>query len=75
MNMVITVKKSYGVAAYVKGMKQDIQKLHLPEFKIIQDSDNPDFAIRRIGGFHSEAEVKKWCDKHGYWYPDTEIKF
>jgi hypothetical protein len=56
-------------------MRGDIERLRLPENKLIPDSLNPDFALRRIGGFRTEAEVKKWCDKHGYWYPDTEIKF
>jgi hypothetical protein len=75
MNMVITVPRPYGVAAYVKGMSQDIQRLRLPEEKMIRDSNNPDFALRRIGGFRSEAEVKEWCKQHHYWFPSMDIKF
>ena len=60
--------RPYGVAAYAIGIEGQIERLLLPEDRIItfRGSSWDGLLARRIGGFRSVGEAAKWCRLHGY---------
>jgi len=61
--------RKYGVAAYAIGAEESIERLRLPENKVIGFPENSTWAglvARRIGGFRNMGEVRDWCSEHRY---------